>query len=362
MNDCCDMHDRIIDVDCEYENGRFKFLKLPHCIPERFTVRFKAPADFNLGDSIGMKGEDLPVMTSRMEVADTGIFKTGAIMICEIDLDQKLAFIRTGGAMCECEDVEFQTSNLVYYIDPLGDDSPNNPGGIDSPFKTLAGAGRAAWQNTVMNPLGRLVFSFNPGVYELTTAERIFMTEATHPLGLYFQGTTSEKPLLDASDRYLCRGGFRQYENLRLSSRGTSSDQIIAAHYNAVLWLYDVEIIANKPFSSFIHAYAGCSIRSYRTLKLIGNGHSFSYAIGANDSHVNTRDTLITLEGIPAVSTAFMYCDGGYMGVGRGTFAGSTSGKRYHVIANGVIQSNNSGPNFLPGTTAGTAASGGLYL
>ncbi len=94
MTTCgCEKVDRIIDVDCEYADGKFKFRKLPSCLPELFTVRFKAPADFTEGDTIIVKEFEMPVTTPGMTTAPTGLFANGAIMHCDIDMDRKLAFI-----------------------------------------------------------------------------------------------------------------------------------------------------------------------------------------------------------------------------------------------------------------------------
>ncbi len=354
----CEKTDRIIDAECCYTEGKFCMGRLPGCLPDLFTLRFTAPADFTSGDVVVVKKREYPLMTSQMELAGTGVFKAGAVLLCEIDRNRDIAFIRTGGDSCACEEVAFQTSDLVYYIDPNGDDSIHNPGGMDSPFKTLAGAGRAAWQNIVMNPFGRLTFSFNPGTYLLTTVESQFMTEGIHPLRLTYRGTTSEKPLLIA-DNFICQGGFRHFENMSMVSTGYI--QTIVAHYNAGVWLRDIEVIAAKPDSWFIASYGGSSIRCQGSLKLNGKGYSLKTALAATGSFINFADTTVVVESLPALSDSFATCDGGYIFADRASFSGSTVGKRYNIIRNGIINSNNSGPNYFPGTIAGTTATGGLY-
>ncbi len=46
MGTCyCERGDRIIDVGCDRENGKFLLRGLPDCLPSLFTARFRAPAD-----------------------------------------------------------------------------------------------------------------------------------------------------------------------------------------------------------------------------------------------------------------------------------------------------------------------------
>ncbi len=356
MITCCDAREKIVEVDCRFDNGRFH-LRLPYgCVSELFTARFIAPADFTAGDTLVVKDLELPVMTSQMEAAGTGAFKTGAVMLCEIDLDRKLAFICTGGTSSG-EDVDFQTSDLVYYIDPLGDDSPNNTGPIDSPFKTLAGAGRAAWENIVMNPLGRLVFSFNPGTYELTSADLRFMTQATHPLGLTFRGTTSVKPLIIA-DYFASNGGVRHFENIALQASGPTH-YTVCARYGANVSLKDTEIIAGRPECNLI-ACVACGAISVQGATFNGNGYSLVSCLQVHGGFLSIFKSTITLEALPRV-TMFAECIGGHIFLPEVNFSGSTSGMRYSVYHNGVINTYNSGPNYLPGTIAGAATLGGLY-
>lgn len=44
------------------------------------------------------------------------------------------------------------------------------------------------------------------------------------------------------------------------------------------------------------------------------------------------------------------------------TFFGSATGSRYNVTQNGIISTNSAGANFIPGNSAGVAATGGLYV
>lgn len=88
---------KIIDADCTYQVGKFMLSYLPCPLPSLFTVRFTAPEDYAAGNVIVVKGKGLPVRTPGMVAATSDIFKAGAVIHCDIDLDRELAFFWQGG-------------------------------------------------------------------------------------------------------------------------------------------------------------------------------------------------------------------------------------------------------------------------
>lgn len=93
---CGEKPNAIIDVDCHYDAGKFILARLPGCLPTLCTVRFIAPADYVQGDTIIVKGGELAVRTPGMSAAGSDMFKTGAVVHCDIDLDRSLAFFWLG--------------------------------------------------------------------------------------------------------------------------------------------------------------------------------------------------------------------------------------------------------------------------
>ena len=70
----------------------------------------------------------------------------------------------------------------------------------------------------------------------------------------------------------------------------------------------------------------------------------------------------ITLTGTPAFSIAFAYGDClSLLRVNANTFVGAATGVRYSISLNSAIYVNGAGASYLPGSTAGSAASGGQY-
>ncbi len=70
-----------------------------------------------------------------------------------------------------------------------------------------------------------------------------------------------------------------------------------------------------------------------------------------------------TLTGTPAFSNGFAFADlGAIVAYPSDTFSGSATGKRYTSSSNAIVNTNGGGANYLPGSTAGTTATGGIYL
>jgi hypothetical protein len=84
---------------------------------------------------------------------------------------------------------------------------------------------------------------------------------------------------------------------------------------------------------------------------LITHGGSV-YAVGVT----------VTLTGTPNWSDTFVHME--LCGTFRAeafTFSGAATGKRYNVVMNSTLQTYGAGPNYLPGSIAGTTATGGQY-
>jgi len=77
---------------------------------------------------------------------------------------------------------------------------------------------------------------------------------------------------------------------------------------------------------------------------------------------IRVQSKTITLTGTPAFSAGFVNAQiGAAVIVNGNTFVGSATGPRYTTDTNGAIYSAGAGPTYLPGSAAGTTASGGQY-
>jgi len=77
---------------------------------------------------------------------------------------------------------------------------------------------------------------------------------------------------------------------------------------------------------------------------------------------IRVMSRVVTLTGTPAFSSAFAQgATGGQTVLVGNTFSGAGSGKRYDVSLNAALNVGGAGVNYLPGSVAGTTATGGQY-
>ncbi len=302
----------LIDADCDYVDGAFRLSSLPPKLPILFTVRFTAPADFTPGDVFTLKGQEYAVKTRNMEDPEVKLFSAGAVAQCDIDMERELAFFTAGGVesaqSCGCR---YQTGTLSFFIDPNGDDSLNNPGTAESPFRTLEGARNAVSQRYTFTSMGNLIYNINPGTYELDAKNREAVCNATHPQEIVFQASDpNAKPLLVA-DRFLSERGHRSYKNLCLAAT-ISYGYILCAHRNAAISVNNAELIARVPNIQLIHAYAGGVIYFGGSLTLDGGGHTALHAFGAHGGEIQLPNITVKIQNLPSVGH-FAICTHGHI-------------------------------------------------
>lgn len=102
---------------------------------------------------------------------------------------------------------------------------------------------------------------------------------------------------------------------------------------------------------------------------VVSNG---SYAIsGGAKSHIDLQQagiflfgggTTVTLSSVPAFDSAFVTAKQASLVQASGvTFSGSATGARYGLSSNSVVDTGGAGATYLPGNTAGSAATGAQY-
>lgn len=84
----------------------------------------------------------------------------------------------------------------------------------------------------------------------------------------------------------------------------------------------------------------------------------------AETGNIDCGGKTITLTGTPAFSNAFAIASGSgsQISCGGNTFSGSATGARYYANVNGAINTSGGGANYLPGSLAGSTATGGQYV
>ena len=84
--------------------------------------------------------------------------------------------------------------------------------------------------------------------------------------------------------------------------------------------------------------------------------------IGQGASVLSCSSKTITLSGTPSFSAEFTRNNGSYFNIPGNTFSGSATGTRYLAQLCGSIITNGGGASYLPGSVAGSTATGGQYI
>jgi len=112
--------------------------------------------------------------------------------------------------------------------------------------------------------------------------------------------------------------------------------------------------------SDHILATTGATVNISATCKITGSAASHITVVSGGI--LSAVSVAYTLTGTPAFSTTFLQSDiGGIAVVNACTFSGAATGVRYIIGLNSVVQTYGGGESYLPGSSAGTKATGGQY-
>ena len=163
------------------------------------------------------------------------------------------------------------------------------------------------------------------------------------------------------------QGGSYNLEGL--SFRAASNGPTDAGHGlwlagNGNMSVSTVNFDACSPVGSHISAQGG-SFAIYGPTTISGNGGShWSPNLGGDIVIVSYPLPSLTILNAVNISTFVSAVTNGSARLGYGSISGAANvtGSKYFASGNGVIDSSGRGTSYLPGTTAGTVASGGQYL
>lgn len=155
--------------------------------------------------------------------------------------------------------------------------------------------------------------------------------------------------------------------------------QAINAQSGAIVTIYDckIDLSAEAPAGMLkIALYAAGGVIQIRTLTSSGSGTGLTIVAtdGASINRVFFASTvgsisiLADIDVTAVVTDAVLYLSvlsvanlSIYNGATVPKFTGTVTGKRYHVIDNSIANMGGNGEGFIPGTIAGTTATGGQY-
>ncbi len=379
MTTCgCEKMDRIIDVDCEYAVGKFKFRKLPSCLPELFTVRFKAPADFTEGDTIIVKEFEMPVTTPGMTTAPTGLFANGAIIHCDIDMDRKLAFIIQSGE-CDCEpEMKALTQDTDFYVGLDGDDLDGD-GTLASPWATLSGA-----LDHLRGYHGRgytATIKILDGTYKMN--DRVYIWDGCLPGGTIRVTSASGNPesvvlhwpnaaSINQTTGIMVHNTSAIIDSITIRVREMASDQnALVAYANALLSINSLIFeISRDTGRSIIMASSSSRIdlvngsRNYIEVKTDPGIKIGSFIRSIYSCLIAFHISEIRWSGPAQFTTGFVHADFGatvlFVAPNTQFVGGTITGPRYFATRCGVCGTGK-GENYLPGSQNGTVTRNGVY-
>jgi hypothetical protein len=105
---------------------------------------------------------------------------------------------------------------------------------------------------------------------------------------------------------------------------------------------------------------AGAIITAISNYVISGGGAY--HGLATNPSSIKVSGVVVTLSGTPAFGVFAQASGCAIMDWSGTTFSGAATGQRYSLAINGVIYTGTGNASFFPGSTAGTAGSGGQYL
>jgi hypothetical protein len=160
-----------------------------------------------------------------------------------------------------------------------------------------------------------------------------------------------------SSDCILANAGARvKVRDIELRTNGAGGSCLNAQ--GGVIWFENIRF-GTTVFHHVTAAYAGCVLAT-------GNyaiaGGSFTHMSVALCATIQIYGRTITLTGTPNISFFAQALLLGNLHVGTNTYTGSATGTRYQVSINSVINTAGGGGSYFPGNSAGSAATGGLYL
>jgi hypothetical protein len=261
------------------------------------------------------------------------------------------------------------TQDEYLYIDPAGDDA-NDGLTPETPFRT----GQAAWSQALTVDLNNhnLILQFANGTYT-DPITCVGAPLGTGESGIILSGNVAQPNLVtfaptgNASCISVAAGANVFIEGMTLTANGVPTSYqnmgagLIAATGGAINFS---NVIFDECAWSHIVAIGGGVVQSDGnpyTISAGGARHLYS-ALGGYIANTNSA---VALTGNPSFSIAFADAEShGIIATYGVAYSGAATGQRYGVNTGGLIHTNGSGPNFLPGSIAGVAdaTTFGLYI
>ncbi|MCZ8546265.1 hypothetical protein OOJ09_18915 [Mesorhizobium qingshengii] len=256
---------------------------------------------------------------------------------------------------------EVLTANRTYYVRKDGSDSNNG-------LADTAGGAFLTIQNAI-----NVASALDLSIYTVTITVRVGTYTENVTLKTYVGGTgngitiigdttTPSNILLNGSG--ICFNapsvlGVYTLQGMKLASVAANSGHGIQASNGSIVNYGQMDFGALTGTGSHIVCFGGAIVNCVGNYTI--SGSAFRHWWNESGGFVQAAGRTITLTGTPAFSNTFAYANmAAIIQCNADTFTGSATGQRYQVAANSVISSAG-GVTYLPGSSAGSVTTGGVY-
>lgn len=260
---------------------------------------------------------------------------------------------------------EYLTADRTYYVDSTGSNS-NNGLTAGMPFATIQYAVDFVANNIDLG--GRTVtIQLADGTFnESVTLKQLVGYSSVNSVGVIIQGNQSNisavtiqgdgaRPWAVASTSAE-KGYLLRY--MRIQNSAAAGNSIVATKNSVVR-------ISQINFGSSAAAHMSVSEGAQLEISggyLISGGAQRHMLSNSKGNIIFVTAQTVTITGSPTFSAFARAALGGSI-IYRATvtYSGSATGKRYEATLLGLVDTNGAGTSYLPGNTAGTVATGGIY-
>jgi len=255
---------------------------------------------------------------------------------------------------------ELLTSNRTYFVRTDGNDSnsglSNSPAGA---FATIGGAYSAVAAR--IDAAGYTVtFQIAAGTY---AASILLNRSIPNASAVMILGNTAAPSSVAVTPSGY--GGFTidgqavSISGMRISNAGATGQGVLIRNRGTLNVEAGVEFGA-CPNRAHMEAIGGSSVNSTQNWSIVGGAQSHVLLSGQSTWTASGRT--ITIGGTPAFTSAFLSAAQGSSAVlFSNTWSGAATGSRYAATGNSIVDTFGAGASHLPGSIAGTVASGGEY-
>lgn len=263
-----------------------------------------------------------------------------------------------------------QTGPRTIYVRTDGNDGCT--GAVDAAYSTgVTACSKATWQGATDT-----AFAIDNGGYDITiqagseSGVKTWNLTSVNVLGpmvgkgrIHYTGNGANTVINASSNGFYVTGPIQVFfGNLKIISGGAYGS-IVAGNGAGIFFDSIGPIFGNATGAHIMvhdnQSYIAALNSTYTIAGTAGQGHIWA----ANNGTAAFEGDTVTITGNPNLTQYAQASTGGYIQFSASdTWTGTATGYRFYAQSAGQIATANQGISFLPGSVAGVATSGGLYL